>query len=324
MNEKLLNYIENSFLSPLLNDPNITDISYNGVSFFYVHNEKGRLKSDIKESTEEILNFIRQIANFAERQFSYTIPVLDVSIGKYRLNAVHTSIVRVDNDKSCSFSLRIGSKESRIVPNSEFINDVCEKFLIGCLENEESIMIAGPTGSGKTELQKYLLSKLKKNSRVIVIDNIQELENLRQYEDLDLITWQISPNNPNASMEELIRNALRSNPDWLVVAESRGKEMNEVLTSVMTGHPIITTLHAKSLEAIPKRVCRMVMSADTTQKYDDILDDVFEHIKYYVYLDRKYSKDGKVHRYIESIGELQNDGTMKVIYKKGKKWKNQI
>ena len=319
MNEKLLSYIENSFLSPLLNDPDITDISYNGVSFFYVHNEKGRLKSDIKASPEEILNFIRQIANFSERQFSYTIPMLDVSIGKYRLNAVHTSIVRVDNDKSCSFSIRIGSKETRIIPNSEFISSECEKFLVDCLENEESIVIAGPTGSGKTELQKYLLSKLRKNSRVIVIDNIQELENLRQYEDLDLTTWQISPNNPNASMEELIRNALRSNPDWLVVAEARGKEMNEVLTSVMTGHPIITTLHAKSLEAIPKRVCRMVMSADTTQKYDDILDDVFEHIKYYVYLDRKYSKDGKVHRYIESIGELQNDGTMKIIFKKGKK-----
>ena len=271
MNEKLLSYIENSFLSPLLNDPDITDISYNGVSFFYVHNEKGRLKSDIKASSEEILNFIRQIANFSERQFSYTIPMLDVSIGKYRLNAVHTSIVRVDNDKSCSFSIRIGSKETRIIPNSEFISSECEKFLVDCLENEESIIIAGPTGSGKTELQKYLLSKLRKNSRVIVIDNIQELENLRQYEDLDLTTWQISPNNPNASMEELIRNALRSNPDWLVVSEARGKEMNEVLTSVMTGHPIITTLHAKSLEAIPKRVCRMVMSADTTQKYDDIL-----------------------------------------------------
>lgn len=319
MNEKLLTYIESSFLSSLLNDTEITDISYNGVSIFYVHNEKGRLKSDIKVSNEEVIDFIRQIANYSERQFSYTIPTLDVSIGKYRLNAVHSSIVRVDNDKSCSFSLRIGSKESRIKRDTEFMNAECEDFLINCLENEESIVIAGPTGSGKTELQKYLLSKLEKNSRVIVIDNIQELENLRQYEDLDLTCWQISSNNPNASMEELIKNALRSNPDWLVVAEARGKEMNEVLTSVMTGHPIITTIHAKSLEAIPKRICRMIMSADTTQKYEDIYEDVFEHIKYYVYLNRKFSRDGKVHRFVESIGELQNDGTMKMIFKRKKK-----
>ena len=316
MNEKLLTYIENSFIGPLLKDPEITDVSYNGVSFFYVHNEKGRLKAGIKVSNEEVMNFIRQIANYSEKQFSYTIPSLDVSIGKYRLNAMHPSIVRVENDKACSFSLRISSKETRIQPNSEFINKECEKFLVKCLEDEQSIIIAGKTGSGKTELQKYLLSKLKKNTRVIVIDNVQELENLRQYEDLDLTSWQVTPNNQSASMEELIRNALRSNPDWLVVAEARGKEMSEVLTSVMTGHPIISTVHAYSLEAIPKRICRMVMKADPSEKYEYIFDDVSEHIKYYVYLGRKFGKDGKVHRFIESIGELQKDGSMKVIYRK--------
>ena len=214
------------------------------------------------------------------------------------MNAMHPSIVRVENDKSCSFALRISSKESRIEPNSEFINDKCEKYLISCLENEQSIMIAGKTGSGKTELQKYLLSKLKKNTRVIVIDNVQELENLRQYEDLDLTSWQVTPNNPNASMEELIRNALRSNPDWLVVAEARGKEMSEVLTSVMTGHPIISTVHAYSLEAIPKRVCRMIMKADPSEKYEYIFDDVSEHIKIYVYLNRKF--DNKLFDYIQA------------------------
>ena len=316
MNEKLLSYIENSFIGTLLKDKDVTDVSYNGVSFFYVHNEKGRLKADIKVSSEEVMNFIRQIANYSEKQFSYTIPSLDVSIGKYRLNAMHPSIVRVENDKACSFSLRISSKETRITSNSEFINEECEKFLVKCLENEQSLIIAGKTGSGKTELQKYLLSKLKKNTRVIVIDNVQELENLRQYEDLDLTSWQVALNNPNASMEELIRNALRSNPDWLVVAEARGKEMSEVLTSVMTGHPIISTVHAYSLEAIPKRICRLIMKADPSEKYEYIFDDVYEHIKYYVYLSRKFDKDGKVHRFIESIGELQKDGSMKIIYRK--------
>ena len=322
MNEKALAFIENSFLSTLLTDKEITDISFNGVSFFYVHNDKGRLKANIKATSEGVMNFIRQIANYTENQFSYTLPQLNVSIGKYRLNAVHSSIVRVDNNKACSFSIRIGSQESRINPGTAFISKDCDKFLGECLEKEESIVIAGPTGSGKTELQKYLLSKLRDNSRVIVIDNIQELENLRQYENLDLTCWQASETNPNASLDSLIRNALRSNPDWLVVAEARGAEMNEVLTSVMTGHPIITTIHAKSLEAIPKRICRLVMKADTTQKYEDIFDDVQEHIKYYVYLNRKFTKDKKVSRYVESIGELQSDGSMKIIYRRKKNEKD--
>ena len=314
MNEKLISYIENSFLSPLIAKNDITDISYNGVSFFYVDNEKGRIKSSIKASNEEVMDFIRQIANYSEKQFSYSNPNLDVSIGKYRLNAEHSSIVRVENEKACSFALRISSKETRIKQGSDFLSKEGEDFLVNLLNKGESIVIAGPTGSGKTELQKYLLSKLKKNTRVIVIDNIQELENLRKYEDLDLTSWQANANNPNATIQELIRCALRSNPDWLVVAEARGAEMNDVLNSVMTGHPIITTIHAKSVEAIPKRMCRMVMMADNTQKYEDIMDDVSEHIKYYVYLKRDYL-NGKVVRYVDSIGELQHDGTMKSIYK---------
>lgn len=320
MNEKLIDFIESSFLSCLLKDPNITDISYNGANIFYVHNKNGRVKSDINISSNEVLDFIRQIANYSEKQFSYTNPTLDVSIGKYRINAVHPSIVRVENDKACSFSIRISSKDSKIKGDRNFLSKKCEKFLVNALQNEQSLVIAGPTGSGKTELQKHLLSKLRKNSRVIVIDNIQELENLREYENLDLTSWQVSPNISSADIESLIKNALRSNPDWLVVAEARSKEMNSVLNSVMTGHPIVTTLHARSLEAIPKRICRMVMSADTTQKYEDILNDVYEHIKIYVFLNRIYKNNGKVSRFVESIGELQADGSMKIIYKRERKW----
>ena len=43
-----LTYIKNSFLKDLLNDENITDISYNGQDLYYVHNLYGRRKADIK------------------------------------------------------------------------------------------------------------------------------------------------------------------------------------------------------------------------------------------------------------------------------------
>lgn len=316
MENKLINFIENSFLKPLLLDKEITDISYNGVNIFYVDNKLGRQKSKIKLSNNEALDFIRQIANFSEKQFSYTCPFLDVSIGRYRINAAHQSIVRVDDEKACSFSIRIGSKKNRINEDKSFLNKENEKFLLDSLNNEESLIIAGPTGCGKTELQKYLLSKLRENTRVIVIDNILELENVRSTDNLDLTSWQVSPNNPNGSINELIRNALRSNPDWLVIAEARAEEMNDVLNSVLTGHPIITTLHAKTIEEIPLRITRMVEMKSINQKHEDILKDVISCFKKYVFLNRKMRKDGKVERYIEKIAEANKDGSLKLIYEK--------
>lgn len=316
MNEKLLNYIETSFLESLLKENDITDISYNGKSFFYLHNTNGRQKAALDVSVSQVNDFIRQIANYAERQFSYSSPFLDVSVGKYRINAVHPSIVRVFGEKSCSFSLRIGSQESKITNDYSFINEECRKFLNEAINNEESIVIAGPTGSGKTELQKFLLSNMRPNTRIVVIDNVEELEFVRTNEEIDLTSWQISSNNSNASIQELVKNALRSNPDWLVIAESRGKEMNEVLNSVMTGHPIITTLHAKSIEDVPSRICRMVEMADVSQKHESILSDIYDHMKTIVFLNRKFDSKNGVIRYVESIGQIQKDHSMKIVYRR--------
>ena len=321
MNEKLVSFIENSFLKNLLTNEAITDISYNGVNIFYMHNKDGRQKADIKITSNDALDFIRQIANFSEKQFSYATPELDISVGKYRLTAVHPSIVRVNDEKACSFSLRIGSTKSRIIGDEKFIPKEAEKYLLDCLNKNESLVVAGPTGSGKTELQKYLLSKLRKNSRIIIIDNIEELDILRTNDDLDITMWQISSSNPTGSIQSLIRIALRSNPDWLVIAEARGKEMNEVLNSVLTGHPIVTTLHAKSIEDIPRRICRMVEMVEVNQKHQDILDDINSSIKNYVFVNRVINADGSIDRFVESIGRMNDDGIMKIIYRKGEtKW----
>ena len=56
MNEKLITFIENSFLSPIINLEGITDISYNGVSIFYVHNVLGRQKADFQVKSDKVLD----------------------------------------------------------------------------------------------------------------------------------------------------------------------------------------------------------------------------------------------------------------------------
>lgn len=317
MNNKLLTYIDNSFLSPLLVDSSITDVSFNGVSLFYQHNIYGRRKARLFVTNDEINDFIRQVANMSEKQFSYTSPFLDISIDRYRINAVHSSLVRVNNEKALSFSIRIASKESKIEGNKEFMDDEAKAILLNALANNKSIVIAGPTGSGKTELQKYLLTSLKENTRIIIIDNIQELEFVRSNKELDITSWQVNSNSPVGTFEELIRNALRSNPDWLVIAESRGKEMNDVLNSVMSGHPIISTLHAQNVEMMPHRMARMVEMSDSTETYDDILKDILEHIQYYIYLNKYFDSKNQVHRYIETIA-ISNTKTNKldIIYRK--------
>ena len=120
-------------------------------------------------------------------------------------------------------------------------------------------------------------------------------------------------NRKSASIQELVRTALRSNPDWLIVAESRGKEMLEVLNSALTGHPIITTLHAFDLQSMPHRMVRMVMMNEQKMDFKDIYEDLSYHIRFYFYLKRKYLTSGAVIRYVSSIAYL-NGSKMEEIY----------
>ena len=318
--EKTITYIENSFLSSLLKQENITDISYNGKAIFYLDNNLGRKKSDIKPGTNEVKDFIRQLSFLTEKQFSYQSPFLDVSIGRYRLNAVHQSVGRIGNQEALTFSIRLASLTPQITEESGFLTPELKSLFKVLLESKLSLAIGGVTGSGKTEFQKYLLRSLKPNTRVIIIDNLLELESVRETSEADINTWLYDDRNGGVAIQTLVRNALRSNPDWLIVAESRGAEMQELLNSMMTGHPIITTLHALDVEGMPYRMSHMVMMNEGRMNYEDVKSDLLYHLRFFVYLKHDIDSKGKSHRYISEINYLDEQGNKAKIYryKKGR------
>ena len=309
---KLIIFFESSFLSSLLSNQEVTDISYNGEDIYYVDNLCGRMKSSLSINKQEARDFVRQIANLSEKQFSYQCPELDVSFGRYRFNALHQSISRKRNKECVCFSIRIASTALRFAESGILKREVKELLQI-LVDSNVSLVIGGLTGSGKTELQKYLISMMKENSRVIVIDNILELDQFDPPISLDLNIWQVDEKREAASINNLVRNALRSNPDWLIVAESRGKEMLEVLNSSLTGHPIITTIHAFDIDTMPNRMVRMVLMNEQKMAFEDVYADIAYHMRFYIYLKRKYTYKGKVLRYISSISYLSNN-EMEEIY----------
>ena len=321
---KLIDYVENSFLSDLLTKPSVTDISYNGESVYYIDNHLGRLRRKTSVEPQLVKDFIRQIANLSEKQFSYQNPELDVSFGKYRLNALHQSICRKNNMECICFSIRIASSKLRIEENEQYFPREVVDLLDVLINSNVSIVIGGLTGSGKTELQKYLITRMNENTRTIVIDNVLELDQLQVEQNLDLNIWQVDENRPSSSIQRLVKTALRCNPDWLIVAESRGKEMLEVLNSSLTGHPIITTIHALDVESMPYRMARMVMMNEQKMDFDDVSHDIAYHMRFYIYLKRKYTDGGAVIRYISSIAYLNGKKMEEIFSSDGEKKKYRL
>lgn len=312
-NERLEQFIKSSFLSPLLDDPDISDITYNGEDIYYLHRYYGRSKSTVNITQTEAYEFLRHIANLSEVQWSVRSPYLDVSVGSMRINGVFTSIGRYKFSKTPTFALRI-TKDSIIdYEKDQHMPHKLLQLLKLMLQLDRSIIIAGATSSGKTELQKYLISQLPKATRIIVIDNLQELECIRN-EKLDLTLWQMQEGG-EASYADLIKNALRANPDWLIMAEARGKEMLDGLNCAMSGHPLIMTLHSLHIEAVSSRMTRMVLSSDKNLDYDIVFTDIIHHFPFIIYCKKITTGSNEIIRIVSDVG-VYEDGVFHLIYSK--------
>lgn len=301
---KVITVIEQSFLKELLSDTAITDISYNGKDLYYFSTKSGRQHYKSVDNAL-VLTFLRSVANFANVRFSYTDTFLDVSIGKYRLSAMHYALSRFGYEKTLSFALRIN--HDFLSNNPAYLGKDIEGLLKSIMSEYRSIIISGTTGVGKTTLQKYLITLLPPNTRVIVIDNVLELGEVHTLnETLDLTLWQTKDNSA-ADIKEYVARALRFHPDYLIIAESRGEEMKEILQGAISGHPNIVTIHADSAEIAYERVTYLSGINDARALYSAY--------PYVIHLAKRSETNGNITRFIEKItGYCRQTKKIKTLY----------
>lgn len=127
-----------------------------------------------------------------------------------------------------------------------------------------SQIIAGPTGSGKTELLKFLVTYIPDDKRTLLLEDTRE-SRLKvlfpQKRILELLTRQNDDPRLNIDLSKALLNALRLTPDRIIVQEVRDKALRTVLEIFMTGHPGMTSAHSDSAEDMFERAIMMVTEA---------------------------------------------------------------
>lgn len=110
------------------------------------------------------------------------------------------------------------------------------------------ILVAGPTGSGKTTTL-YGLLKLVNSPDV----NITTIEDPVEYKVLGVNQIQINPQT-NLTFAKGLRSIVRQDPDIILVGEIRDNETAEIaVNAALTGHLLYSTFHANdAATAIPR------------------------------------------------------------------------
>ena len=114
------------------------------------------------------------------------------------------------------------------------------------------ILVTGPTGSGKTTTLYAALSELNvRESKIVTVEDPVEYR-------LDRISQvQVNPR-IGLTFANVLRSALRQDPDIIMVGEMRDAETVEIgVSAAMTGHLVLSTLHTNDTISTATRLMDM-------------------------------------------------------------------
>lgn len=241
-------------------DENITDIVFNGTDIWIQDNKKGFYKSKYRMTANEVEAIAKKVAYTTGKIWNYAKPELDTELPNLRINAIHPDI----SPYGTTMAIRVFSEKLKINEDS-FINSMGNKDIFNLLKAlvraKANIIITGDTGSGKTELLKFLVGYTPNNQRINLLEDTLETNLKKLYPQKDILMWRTRVSETdrtiNVTFSRLIRSSLRVNPDWIIITETRGGEAYDMLKAASTGHAVITTAHAKSAEQAPSRIVMM-------------------------------------------------------------------
>ena len=204
---------------------------------------------------------------------------------------------------------RLGAGTLAELGELNFLSDEAAGFLTACVRAGKNIIIAGRVSSGKTTLLNALGRAIAGSERVVVCESSAELQlpailpNCVGYE-----ARPASPDGlPGVTLEDLVADALRMNPDRILVGECRGPETMAMLWAFATGHAGMTSVHGESAEHALRNLVRFALTSGARVEAEQALDWLRE-IDVVVHCDRPRSFDGGERRFlprrIDEIAEV--------------------
>lgn len=249
-------------IEPFMNDPNIEDISCDGIGIpLYVYHRDssiGSLKTNTFFTDEDSLNsFVVKMAQRARKGISIAEPLLDAALpdGSRMQATLGTDIAR----RGSNFTIRRFS-EQPLTPTHMLsfgtLNSIQLAYLWLAIENGQSILISGGTATGKTSLLNALSLFIRPSLKIVSIEDTPELRLPHPHwiPEVARTPLSIKGDTGEVSLFDLLKSSLRQRPDYIVMGEVRGKEAFVLFQQIATGHPSIATIHAASITQLVDRL----------------------------------------------------------------------
>ena len=227
---------------------------------------------------DEVIEYFRRVLRLrgvsGDQTITDAMPIAEANVGSV-VRVVVAKRPVVSGLASVKASVRIPAR-SRVRDLADYVHqqvmpEPMAAFVEALVQARANILIAGGTGTGKTTLMRVLCGLTSPADHLVVVEDGAELhldQDRGDGEPWHGLTTAVSTvpsiradtEARQMSMFELVRHALRFQPDRLILGKSRGEEMAAVCKALMTGHDgSMTTIHAEDAELALDQAVQYVM-----------------------------------------------------------------
>ncbi|MBI4287310.1 MAG: type II/IV secretion system ATPase subunit [Chloroflexi bacterium] len=244
-------------LQPMIADTYIEDVSCSGLGPIFVeHKIFHSLTSAVVFNThEELDEFVMRLSERVKKPVTMRHPIVDATLPDgSRINIVYGKEV---SQRGSNFTIRKFSETPlSILEIIDFgtLDYSMAAYLSVVMEEGMNLFVAGETASGKTTLLNAMTTFIPYSNKVVSIEDTPELQVPHKNWIREVSQMSQADQGASVTMFQLLRAALRQRPNIIVIGEIRGEEGSVAFQAMQTGHTVMATFHAASVEKLVQRL----------------------------------------------------------------------
>lgn len=278
-----------------IEDPEVTDIDFNGRTLWITNLRTGRYPANENLTDDFLIAFAHNMGNCVNKPFNNANKILEADTKDLRISILHDSIATT----GMSICIRKAPPIVRNTISGMIRNGYCQKdilaLLINCVLTGMNFVVGGEPGSGKTEFVKFLMQFIPLEKRVITIEDSLEIH----YRDInpgaDAVELRVGE---DFSYTDAIKASLRQNPKWLVLSEARSVEVTSLLEQWSTGVSGFTTIHLDDVRKLPDRIQNMMSDARDAERMEN---RIYRYVNVGILIRCVRQPAGKIRRYMDQL-----------------------